>query len=253
MLKYFNKYILRFNLLKTIYINIKLLPIKDAIKFPILLFGKINLADLSGKITFTCPVKFGLVKFGTYDNNINGYKSGPSRLSILGCININGKTNFSSGIKIHVAKEGLLILGNNVNFNQNIRVFCTNRIVIGDNTAIAWDSQIFDTNFHYVIQNKTYTKRKNRAILIGRNVWIGNHVTIGSGTKINNKCIVASNSLVNKDYYSNGEECLYGGIPARLISRNVARLFDQEMEKMIDDYFIKNPEEDIYYFPYNHN
>lgn len=248
MFRYFNKYVIRFSLLKTIYINFKLLPFKDAIKLPILIFGKIKIVDLNGEINFKCPIKFGLVIFGTYDNNINGYKSEVSRLSLLGSININGKIHFASGIKIYIAESGLFILGNNVNFNQNIRIVCSNKILIGDNTAVAWDSQIFDTNFHYVIRNKEYVKRKTKPILIGSNVWIGNRVTISAGARINNNCIVASNSLVNKDYYSNGEGCLYGGIPAKLISKNVERLFNYDMERMIENYFIKHPEEDIYYF-----
>jgi hypothetical protein len=58
---------------------------------------------------------------------------------------------------------------------------------------------------------------------------------------------VASNSLLNKNYVAKGIEnySLIGGIPARLISTGVKRIFLKENEKILRDCFLKNKTEKV--------
>lgn len=49
---------------------------------------------------------------------------------------------------------------------------------------------------------------------IGNNVWIGANCTINHGITLNDNCIIAANSFVNK---SVPENAIFGGIPAKLI------------------------------------
>ena len=42
--------------------------------------------------------------------------------------------------------------------------------------------------------------------------------------------VVASNSLVNKDFSGSGERCLFGGVPAKCLKQNVERLICKDAE-----------------------
>lgn len=61
------------------------------------------------------------------------------------------------------------------------------------------------------------------------------------GTKIPNNIIVASNSLLNKDYNLQGIQSysLLGGIPAKFIRGDVFRLRDSDNERFLNNYFLK--------------
>ena len=58
---------------------------------------------------------------------------------------------------------------------------------------------------------------------------------------------VASNSLLNKDYVNDiPEKSLIGGIPGKLIRKNIARVFDYNEEIVIQNFFNANPDKDVY-------
>ena len=62
---------------KTIYFNIKCLPLFQAIKLPIFISHRVILASLKGKIVFDCDnVKTGMVKIGFgYVGIFDSYRS----------------------------------------------------------------------------------------------------------------------------------------------------------------------------------
>ena len=49
-------------------------------------------------------------------------------------------------------------------------------------------------------------------------------------TITSNFCIIASNSLTNKDYTLLGKNILIGGIPAKLLKNNISREWEGERE-----------------------
>ena len=57
------------------------------------------------------------------------------------------------------------------------------------------------------------------------------------GTVTPNYCVVASNSVVNKDYTPLGNNILLGGIPAKLIKKNYSRDWEGEKE-LLEDFLI---------------
>ena len=50
------------------------------------------------------------------------------------------------------------------------------------------------------------------------------------GTCLPAYSVVASNSLVNKDFSGSGERCLIGGVPAKCLKQNVERLMCKDAE-----------------------
>ena len=57
------------------------------------------------------------------------------------------------------------------------------------------------------------------------------------GTYLPAYTVVASNSLVNKNFKEIGEHCLIGGVPAKYITNGVERLLlkDKEIDKLFKD------------------
>ena len=53
---------------KTIYFNFHYLPVKSAIKLPIVFMSGIRLVSMKGKISFSTPIFTGMVKFGGGNN-----------------------------------------------------------------------------------------------------------------------------------------------------------------------------------------
>jgi acetyltransferase-like isoleucine patch superfamily enzyme len=62
---------------------------------------------------------------------------------------------------------------------------------------------------------------------------VSNRVSIMSNTKTPDNCVIASNSLCNKDYTNLGSEILLGGVPAKLIRRDFVRDWESEKEKLM--------------------
>lgn len=154
--------------------------------------------------------------------------------SICGTLIFKGPISFPQGTYIHVAKNGILQFGTKGTFiGTNSKIMCFDRIVIGDNTEITWDCQIYDTSFHYV-EVDGETKKLTAPIIIGNNVWIGNNTTVTKGVTIPDWSIVTSHSLVNKDLGQFGEHCMFAGCPASLKKQGVTRIFDEQRQKELD-------------------
>lgn len=112
------------------------------------------------------------------------------------------------------------------------------KISIGYNVDISWNVQIIDTDFHYFMNNLNGSiSRNTSSIFIGDNVWIANNVSISKGGGVPDNSIVSSNTLVNKDFLDNNS-ILLAGIPAKIVRKNVTRVFVTFLENKYDAEFV---------------
>jgi acetyltransferase-like isoleucine patch superfamily enzyme len=81
-----------------------------------------------------------------------------------------------------------------------------------------------------------------RPIEIGHNCWICYSSSISGGAKIPDFTIVASHSLVGKDFSDLNNGSLIGGIPAKLIANNIYRIWNKKMTNNIYKFFQENSE-----------
>ena len=52
------------------YFNFKMLPFKQAIKFPFDFYGKVRFPSLKGRVVINCPVTRRMVEFGRAESEI---------------------------------------------------------------------------------------------------------------------------------------------------------------------------------------
>lgn len=236
------------NLYKTLWVNSYYFSFKEAMMLPIFVYGKTDITNHTGKILLECPAKTGLIKIGRSYSGIYGrYTTAQTRFAIDGKLILKGNVNIAAGCKFVIRSWGTVTLGKDFWFSPECKLCCrSTSITIGDGFISSWESQIFDSNFHYIIYDDSYVKYTDEPVYIGNNVWVGNRVTIMKGTKINNKCIVAANSLVNKNFLDEGECCLFAGAPAILTRKNVQMFRTITSEWKINNYFRNNPGERIF-------
>lgn len=88
-------------------------------------------------------------------------------------------------------------------------------IFIGCGALIGTHVEIYDTDFHTVKPSVRLSEPpKREKVIIGNDVWIGNHVIILKGTEIGDHSVIAAGAVVTGKFPGN---VVIGGIPAKII------------------------------------
>src|SRR5690606_40887710 len=90
--------------MKTIYINLKFFPIKDALKFPIIIFGQCSFTSLSGKFIINTPIKTGIITFG-HRFEIFKKSAKSAELFMQGTWEVNGPIQIGYDFKIYIERS----------------------------------------------------------------------------------------------------------------------------------------------------
>lgn len=114
-------------------------------------------------------------------------------------------------------------IGNSCHIGAYNHITCINKIKIGDGFVSGKWVTITDNNHGNTFLKMMKIPVSNRPLIskgpifIGKNVWIGDKVTILPGTTIGDGAIVAANSVVSKDIpaYS-----VAAGNPAKILKQN---------------------------------
>lgn len=224
-------------MIKTLYVNFRCLPIRQAIRLPIIIRGKFSIHCL-GKIRIESPeIRRGLIKFGTFNNK----SSRPTRIVNHGTIIFRGYCTIWEGVLLELGPKSVLDIGNESLLGENVNIMIRKGCKIGDYSRITFDSQIMDSDFHYMLDTETYEiKDCTKPVIIGIYNWIGNRTTIKKGTILPDYAIVASNSLLSKDYRGGVEYPILGGCPAKIIGSGKRRIYSYEWEGILYRYFKEN-------------
>src|SRR5665648_17175 len=118
-----------------------------------------------------------------------------------------------------------LVIGKNCKLGDNIHIVASEKVTIGDNCLMASKIFISDTS-HGEYSNISIDSSPDippderplyiRPVSIGNNVWIGENACILLGVIIGNGCIVAANSVVNRDIPDN---CMVAGSTAKVVKK----------------------------------
>lgn len=141
--------------------------------------------------------------------------------------------SFFRKVRFVFAKNFLDKCGNDVNFEKYARfsphleigdrsgvgykACLFGQIIIGNDVMMGPECHIYTTNHLFNrtdIPMNLQGVSKEKPVIIGDDVWIGERVTILPGVKINNHSIIAACAVVTKDV---PEYAIVGGNPAKII------------------------------------
>ena len=208
----------KINWVKTIYFNFRTMPFEQARKLPVYIYGKVKFVNLDGDVIINGDVKSGMIKLGQNRDLFSANRRGLILINNASQVVFNGPMMAYVGYVIRVTHKARLEFGNYSLIGSNVKICCSKHIVLGEKSAVGFESQLIDTNFHYSINENT-NKIGNiyKEIIIGKSNWIGNRVTIMKGTKTPENTIVAAGSYLNKDYVKDNDKkgLLIVGSPGR--------------------------------------
>ncbi len=231
-IKYLKDLFIKVNWIKTIYFNFKVFPYEIAVKLPVFFYGKVKFQSLKGLVQIDSPIKRGMIGFGQ-PYEMNTLHKGIAELFIEGKVIFKGHVQFGKDYFICIKKDAVLEMGNMSSLGTGGKIICMHSIRFGKYTRIGSESQVIDTNFHQMINTKSGELYPiSSPIFLGDFNFISNRVTILSKTITPNFCTIASNSLCTKDYTNLGENILIGGVPAKLLKKDISRNWNDEIELM---------------------
>lgn len=206
------------SLFLTIYYNFKLLPLRQAIKLPIIV-GKHTTISGKGRIVMPegladnpkmyvgCRTLKWLDKKTPTVIFINGTWILPSSNMYIG-----------SGTRIEIEEDAELIVKEGLNITGLCTIICRKRIVLGEDVLVSWDTQFMDSDAH-AIWDKDGFVNEDKPIEIGEHVWVGCRTTILKGSKIPTNTIVASGCLVSGCFME--ANTILAGVPAKVIKKSI--------------------------------
>lgn len=207
------------SIIKTIYFNLKYFPLYEAIKLPVFIAKRTILRRLKGCIKIDSPIKTGLIKLGfvyvgLYDSRLakSLWESSPSSVTIF-----HGRAYLGSGVKISVC-GGTLEVGDNFSITANSSVICKNKITLGRDSLISWDTMIMDTDFHKIMKDNIHVN-EDGDIIVGDSCWIGCKSLILKGAIIPNNTVIGAGSIVTKSL--SASNAVYYGNPIALKQENI--------------------------------
>ena len=121
-------------------------------------------------------------------------------------------------MKITTFFKARIIIGDNVGMSGTSLTCRTTEIRIGDDTMIAPNVIIVDSDFHALsspgarIHDMGY--ENDRPVTIGKNVWIGMNSIVLKGVTIGDKAIIGAGSVVTTDIPA---KMIAAGNPARAV------------------------------------
>lgn len=230
----------KLNVFKTILINFKTLPFNQAIKFPIFIYGNLDAYYLLGSIEFKdCDVRKGMIKLGANKEFLSTVKGASLIILSSGSkLIFEGPCEISSNFLLRLGENAELHFGSKVFLGSNVKTVCIKKISVGEGTRIGFESQLIDSDFHFVYNtDKKILNHREKEIIIGRYNWIGNRTSINKGCKTPEYSIIASSSILNRNY-CNSESLMpfIGGAPAKIINNKLRRIFSLDIENEIIKY-----------------
>jgi acetyltransferase-like isoleucine patch superfamily enzyme len=123
-------------------------------------------------------------------------------------IRVGSNTSIRAGVRLEAIRlndrEPALMIGDNVNIEQNVHIICSSRITIGNNVSITGHCAIVDTQHPYedVTDPIKVGERIDfhpRPVSIGDGSFLGYGSIVLPGVTIGKNCVVGAHSTVTRD------------------------------------------------------
>lgn len=220
--------------IQSVYFNFHYLPLKQAIKLPIILH-RASLIDVKGKVRIESNnIYRGMIHLGSYgvclypDHGIVWQNHG-------GTVIFQGKAVIGNASVLSINKHAEVVFGDDFKNTAALRLVASRKIHFGRTVRLGWNTMIMDTNMH-PLKNRLTDKRSSGGapIEIGNYCWISTNSIVLPGVHMPERVICALGSLVTHgmEYES---WCMYGGSPIKKLKENIYRDFDDDEDETVYD------------------
>ena len=226
------------NILATLRFNIRAFGLAKGLRLPVYIYGKIK-AESIGDIHIHCPLRRKLLVIG------RNYETVAAPYTVFhntGTVEIHGKVYINYGTSF--VNSGVVIFRGNNLFGNQSNISIHERLDIGHDTFLAYESHVVDTDHHYVVDVNTRRVYHHSApITLGNFNWFGSNTFIKKGTVTPDYLIVASPcSMLSKDYSALPPYTVLAGCPAKPVKQGIRRIYSFKQEAVIDEFFRRNPD-----------
>ena len=204
---------------KTLCFNLKYLPIKQGIRFPVLLSKEVIVNKCyRGGVKIEAPARCAMIRIGLTGRTMLNIT--PCHLYLEGVLTFKGKAKIGIGTRIHIVQGGVLELGDEFAVTGNSFFDVRKYMRFGRRCLLSYDNLFMDNDGEHKIYNENGVQINNhKEVFIGDHVWIGSRCTILKGTKIPNECVIASNSVVSGELKV--KQAVYAGNKAILCKQGI--------------------------------
>lgn len=218
--------ILSVDLLNTIRVNSQL-PFKQFVKFPIWVYKcKVDSLPPHNGIVIDCNcIKSGMIRLGLRTSGLYMSKNGINiNISESGQLIFKGPGYMGNNSSIEIGPNGKIFFGANFGITSTFRIACHQLISIGENFSCSWEVNVFDTDFHELVDLITRTAQESiKPVYIGNDVWVCQRVTILKGSYIPDRGTIGACSLVANSFHNSPLNSIFAGVPAKFLKTGYAR------------------------------
>lgn len=239
--------LLSYNVLKTLYVNFRIFPLKVAVKLPLQIGWRVEFQHLyKGCVKLDDNVRLNryMVKIGITSFPMISTKSNYTliRFAKNGTMSFGNDVLIHNGVSLITSEGGNIRIGSDCVINQRTKIYSQKTVTIGNHCRIGWECQILDSDCHLVFnENKGTIGNPIGEIKIGDNVWIASRSSVMKGVTLPSYSIVSGNSVVLKsfgDVTTKGN--LFAGSPAVLKATGIYRLLNTSFEMQMKQRFMQS-------------
>jgi acetyltransferase-like isoleucine patch superfamily enzyme len=207
---------------KTLLFNFRYLPLRQAVRLPILVSHRVAICDFGGTVTLKGPIRTASVLLGFGNVGVYDYRRARSVWQVVGDVIFEPPVRLGHGFKLSVA--GKLTFGAGFTAPAECRISCFDQITFGRGVAVSWEALLMDNDFHFISTDGSGDFPPQQApIVIGDHVWICARSTVLKGVQLADGVVVAAGAIVPGSVPE--PNALIGGNPARVIRRGVVWSF----------------------------
>ncbi len=195
---------------KTILFNLRYLPLRQAVRLPVLVSHRVALIHIGGSVSVPAHARTGTVLLGFGSVGAFDFRRARSVWQVDGEIVFDGPARLGNGFKL--SASGRVTFGAGFVLSAESQIISRDAITFGRDCLVSWEVLILDTDFHLIAGADGDRPRVAAPIVIGDRVWLGARATVLKGVELASDVVVAAASVVSRSVPDDGT--LVGGNPA---------------------------------------
>lgn len=206
---------------KSAILNLRLFPLKTALRLPVLCANSVRLSGMrKGAVTLSAPARFAMVRLGmtgSPGDNENLF----AKLTVQrgGRLTLGDDVVIGKGFNLFVGKNAVMSIGNHFACNINAKLSAVQQVSFDRDVLVGGNVDVRDSDGHTVFGEDGIAKENRRPVSIGQHVWLASKVSVLKGVTIPAGCMVAYGSCCTKAF--DAENALIAGFPAKVIQENI--------------------------------